>query len=58
MTESLQKSLHDAEFLRADLLGALAHSSAIEAIILMPLVERAAMLQADIAAFISARGQS
>ena len=56
MTESLTKALHDADFLRADLLAALNQSTAVEALILMSMIERAALLRADLDALMSARG--
>jgi len=58
MNESLTKVQHDADFLRDDLFATLARSTAVEALVIMPLIERAALLRADIAALVSAREAS
>jgi len=44
-----------ADWLREELLAALSKSTAVEALVILPLIERAAQLRADIAALRSAR---
>jgi hypothetical protein len=51
----LASALIDVNNLRDELLGALSQSTAVEALVIMPLIERAAQLRADIAALRSAR---
>ena len=56
MTETLTAALHSASFASRDLQSALAHASAVEALILMPLVLDAAKLAQGISGLISAIG--
>lgn len=47
-SESLLKAVHSAGFLVGDLRAALATASPVEALVLLPLIEQAAHLQARI----------
>lgn len=51
----LIRAQFDAGSLRQSLLNALSQSTAVEALVILPLIERAAQLRADIAALRSAR---
>jgi hypothetical protein len=51
----LASALIDVNNLRDELLDALSQSTAVEALVILPLIERAAQLRADIAALRSAR---
>lgn len=51
----LASALIDVNNLREELLEALSQSTAVEALVILPLIERAAQLRADIAALRSAR---
>ena len=51
----LASALIDVNNLRDELLAALSQSTAVEALVVLPLIERAAQLRADIAALRSAR---
>ena len=55
MNPPLLRAGISADWLRKDLLDALSQSTAVEALVILPLIERAAQLRADIAALRSAR---
>jgi len=58
MNEHLSKSEHELSFVRGDLRSALRTATAVEALIILPLIERAGTLARDIAALRTAREQS
>jgi hypothetical protein len=51
MTEPIQKAVHDVGFLLRDLQDALPSAGALEAFVLLPLIERVAILERDLRAF-------
>jgi hypothetical protein len=53
-TEALTKASHSASFVLGDLRSALATATAVEALVLLPLIEQAAQLQQRIAALLTA----
>ncbi len=55
MDESLLKVTHSLGFMISDLRAALSKANAVEALILMPMIEQTAQLETSIAAFLNAR---
>lgn len=55
MEELLTKALHDMDFCRSELLEVLKKATAVEAIILMELLEKSALLRRGIESFINAK---
>ncbi len=55
MNESLEKALHSVTFLRGELRDAHANCTAVESLILLPLIQRATELERDINSLIYAR---
>lgn len=54
MIESLTKSSHSAEFLTRHLQQALTQADPVQALILLPMIERTAVLARDVAALLAA----
>lgn len=58
MTESLTKAAQSAEFLRRDLRAALTQADAVQALVILPMIERATMLERDAYALLMAVEES
>jgi hypothetical protein len=58
MSEALTQALHTTDFTIASLREALAQASAVEALLLMPMIGTAAQLHSDIAALASAKAEA
>lgn len=54
MIESLTQSSHSAEFLTRHLQQALTQADPVQALILLPMIERTAVLARDVAALLAA----
>lgn len=55
MNESLEKSIHDLQFLVSDLRDCLKKANAVEGLIVLPIIERAVVLLRDAQALQGAR---
>lgn len=55
MDELLTKALHDMDFCRSELLDVLKRATSVEAIILMELLEKSAMLRRGIESLLNAK---
>lgn len=55
--ESIEKTFHSAQFLVGDLQACLSDATAVEALVVLPLIERAANLKSDVSALYEANEQ-